>query len=69
MRPDDSSNPLGVPRNILAAARRAGLRYPDWYVGGRQRDVPRKKTLEDIVRNAEAKVDALPGTLPSSEGT
>jgi hypothetical protein len=48
------SNPLGIPRNVLAAARRAGLSYPTWYVGRRQGPPqPRKKTLADLVREVE----------------
>lgn len=46
-------NPLGVPRNTLAAARRAGLNYPDWYAGGSEPAGPRKKTFEDIVDSAK----------------
>lgn len=49
----DDSNPLGIPRNVLAAARAAGLSYPLWYAGGRERDVPRKKTLDDLIADVE----------------
>lgn len=51
------SNPLHIPRAVLAAARKAGLSYPLWYVGGHERDMPRKKTFEDLVRDAEDRKD------------
>lgn len=44
-----------IPENVLAAAQKAGLSVPLWYVGrstgqGRQR---RRKTFEDLVADAE----------------
>lgn len=48
-----------IPANILAAARKAGLRAPLWYVG---RQIgppqPRKKTLADLSAEVEAKLKA-----------
>lgn len=47
-----------IPQNILDAALRAGLRTPDWYVGRTRRDAPRRKTLEDLVREIDEKLRA-----------
>jgi hypothetical protein len=44
-----------IPANILAAARRSGLKVPLWYVGPHvDPDAPRKSSLEAIVAEVEA---------------
>jgi hypothetical protein len=45
-----------IPADILAAAERAGLDTPLWYVGRRAIDksVSLDKSLDDVVREAEA---------------
>lgn len=45
-RPKDA-----IPDNVLRAARAAGLKAPDWYVGPRKgTSKSRRKTLADIAR-------------------
>jgi hypothetical protein len=48
-----------IPPNILAAAKSAGLKGPDWYAG-RSHDPnhQRKKTLEDIAREVGERLAA-----------
>jgi hypothetical protein len=44
-----------IPANILAAAEKAGLSTPLWYVGrANNPDHKRQKTLEDIIAEVEA---------------
>jgi hypothetical protein len=54
MKPEET-----IPSNILAAARRAGLSTPLWYVGRRAvpKDYKRKKTLADLAREAREKTE------------
>jgi hypothetical protein len=45
-----------IPQNVLAAAKRAGLTTLLWYVGrSRGPAAPRKKTLQDLEREAESR--------------
>jgi hypothetical protein len=44
-----------IPQNILAAAEKAGLSTPLWYVGrANNPNHKRQKTLEDIIAEVEA---------------
>jgi lambda repressor-like predicted transcriptional regulator len=45
-----------IPANILAAAKRAGLSTPTWYVGRGGPPRPRKKTLDDLARESDRKI-------------
>jgi hypothetical protein len=46
-----------IPQNILAAAEKAGLSTPLWYVGrSNNPDHKRQKTLKDIIAEVEAEI-------------
>jgi hypothetical protein len=49
-----------IPENILSAAKRAGLKMPDWYVGrSNGHDLhERKTTLASIARSVKREIES-----------